>query len=719
MHVGLCDDAPDLMSLVAQRNPLVAARCVGVARLHDKPSGRALQAQWSAMLGDSQSRRRWVASQCLLHAGDISEEAGARLVDLALSDPEVVVRQVAMHALSGCACAATIECLVASLVAYDHKLAAAGFASNGAPPMPDPGASLWRLRSTQVVEALVQRWSSSTSEHGRTRVESLIATMDPDFVAEALARIERPEAEQIIRALPEWNYIGFLESRKIRDDERVRALAEASARDCRVRLREATVESLQHVLQSGTGEERAIALELLNEHGAVTVDQLFDAVLRDPSLRVESQAESILQALPQSVVSLRWEALMNETAWTVRFHASTDLEEDLVRFSTRWSELSRSLSGGGIGPDQALDYPTLSERSIHELALHGISADDFRCAPVDGGWLLEPVGENYRGGYYLVRTENGLAVIDAKLRPKLAVLGARLGDRAMPALERLFRENPPYARAALIEAWGMIGSDAAMARLAEHLNTESLDLGVVVAIGASRHPAATALLLNALEVMQVSEVDVDADAEARIRELTDRLVDRAAFEALHRLISALLDSAGGSRRVVAAQVLLAHARKTQQPFEDLAIRACSDANPRVRIAGMELLAKTQGPAGRAILLQSCIDEPVHGVWMVACESFRRACSDEDLLQLRDARNQADPCVHARVIGALAATGDDSVIPDLLEALNDPAIEVQRLAADGLRKLGACGDSPSDLVSPTRTDPVHSPRGEPSRPPSLP
>jgi HEAT repeat protein len=75
------------------------------------------------------------------------------------------------------------------------------------------------------------------------------------------------------------------------------------------------------------------------------------------------------------------------------------------------------------------------------------------------------------------------------------------------------------------------------------------------------------------------------------------------------------------------------------------------------------------------------------VWTEACASFRRVCEDDDLLRLRAARGDADRDTRARVVGTLGRIRDDTVIPDLYEALRDPDVEVRVLAAGGLRDLG--------------------------------
>lgn len=662
MHVGLAADSCELLSLMDERHPLVAARCVGAAGLHETPSGRALLQQWSALLCDRRPLRRWVACQCLLRVGNVDENTGERLVDLALSDPEMFVRQVAMHALSGCGRVQPVTRLVAALIAHE-----------GTAPFSDPGVNLWRLRSTQVVRFLLERWSApTTTDRDRMRIESLLATMDPDFVADALTRINEPAAEVALRALPEWNYIGFQPSRMIREREKARIASEGFHRKHRERLYQATVVELQQLLEAGVEDERRIALELLAERRALTVDDMFEVLRRDPSEQVRARAEAALFELPADVWCSRWEELMSDTAWTVRFHAPIEFEEDL-------------------------GYTELTDRWISELESHGISAKKLRCSPAKHGWLLGPVSasKDYENDvYHVINTGSQLAVMGASLRPRLALLGARLGERAMPALERFFEENPPYAQAALIEAWSLIGTDAAIERLAEHLEGEPLDLRVVAAVAASRHPSARALLLKTLEATACQDMEGGVDVEYRIRELTHMLVDLAAIDELHRLVGTMLDSPDGDRHIVAAHILLAHGTKTEQPFEDLAMRACGDANPRVREVGMKLLATTSDITAREILLRACVNEPVRDVWTTACESFRRACTDEDLLRLRGSRHAPDRNSRARVIGALALVRDDTVIPDLQEALRDPEGEVRVVAAEGLQNLGEVLSGPT-------------------------
>jgi HEAT repeat protein len=101
-----------------------------------------------------------------------------------------------------------------------------------------------------------------------------------------------------------------------------------------------------------------------------------------------------------------------------------------------------------------------------------------------------------------------------------------------------------------------------------------------------------------------------------------------------------------------------------------------------------------------------MNEQVREVWTAACESFRRACTDEDLLRLRGARHDPDQDTRARVIEALALIRDDTVIPDLQEALRDPEDEVRVVAAEGLQKLGEIlfGEALDGLTTAVRIAP---------------
>jgi glycosyltransferase involved in cell wall biosynthesis/HEAT repeat protein len=668
MHLGLNDGAPQLLDLVAKRHPLVAARCIGAAGLHDTPAGRVLLQQWAVLLLDPRPLRRWVACQCLMRAGNIGEDAGQRLAELAHSDPEPFVRLVAMHALSSCARVAPIAGLIATLVAYD------GTSSS------DPGTNLWRLRSAQAVRVLVERWSApATSDRDRARIESLLATMDPDFVDDVLARIEGSAAEATQRALPGWNhlgyYLGFQASRMIREQEKARAVAEEAERRHRERLSAETVEELQRLLKEGSEDERGIALALLHARAALTVDRIFD-VLRDPSPRVRARAETALLELPSAQWCEPWEERMSDAAWTVLFHVPAELEEEL--------------------------FFELPDRWLREFASRGISARELGCVPAEPGWLLEPVsvgGSLEKDVYRVIHAGDRLAVIGASIRPRLAILGAHLGERAMPALDRFFTEDPRSARAAVIQAWGRIGTDAAIERLRSQVLREPLDWKVVEAIATSRHSDARMLLLD---VLRATRAGMGVDVENRVRELTHILIDLGATEELRRLIRVMLDSSDAEQHVVAAHMLLAHGAEKEHPFEDLAIRACSDPDPQARVAGMKLLATTQDAAGREILLRACMNEPAREVWIAACAAFRRACSDEDLLRLRQARQAPNRDTRSRVIGALALVRDDSAIPDLHEALHDPDAEIHALAAEGLQKLGA-------PLPSTQRDPSHGDR----------
>ena len=667
MHVGLDHRASQLLPLVAERHPLVAARCVGAAGLHDTPAGRALLQQWAALLLDRRPLRRWVACQCLRHAGSIDEDAGQRLADLSHLDPEPFVRLAAMHALSSCARVTPIARLIAILVGYDGS-------------SPDPGANLWRLRSTQAVRALVERWSAPAApSRDRARIEQLLATMDPSFVDDVLARIENPAAEEARRALPGWihlgYYLGFQGNRMIWEQEKARTVAEKAGRRHRERFSAETVEKLQSLLKEGSEDERGVALELLHTRAALTTERIFDT-LRDPSPRVRARAENALRDLPADEWCAPWEERMRDARWTVLFHVPAELEEELF-----------------------FDLP---DRWIGEFASRGISARELGCVPVEHGWLLEPVGGSLdKDVYRVIRAGDQLAVIGASIRPRLAVLGARLGERAMPALDRFLTEDARSARAAVIEALGRIGTDAAIGQLAEHLRNEPLDWSVVAAIAASRHPDASKLLLEVLRATRISDPGMDIDAENRVNELTHILIDLGATEELRGLISVMLDSSDAEHHVVAAHMLLAHGAKKEQPFESLAIRASSDPDPRVRVAGMRLLATTQDAAVRESLLRACMNEQDHEVWSAACASFRRACSDEDLQRLRQARHATDRDTRARVIGALALVRDDSAIPDLHDALHDPDAEIRALAAEGLQRIGA--PPPSTQRAPSSGD----------------
>lgn len=365
-----------------------------------------------------QSVRRWVACQCLHRAGNIDEDAGQRLVELALSDPVANVKQVAMRALSACPCVRPLEQLVAALIEYE-----------GTSWLDDPGTNLYGLRSGLVVRLLIERRATATGRE-RARAEKVLATIDVEFVRDVLARIDSAAAKDALQALPEWDCIGIDARHFRRIAERARTVFEASRRGHIGDLSAATLEDLQRALQEGSEMERIVALELLDARQLLAVDRVFDVLLRDPSQRVRSQAEVILLKRPADVWAARWCALMNDSAWTLRFHVPIDLARDLRR-----GELSRSW--------------------IAALEAHGAEPKDRYCSSVRGGWLIEPggwSGEVYENDVFqVVNTGSQLAVVDAGVRPRLAILGARLGERALPAIDLFLDENPPYAQIAVLE----------------------------------------------------------------------------------------------------------------------------------------------------------------------------------------------------------------------------------------------------------------------------
>lgn len=654
MHLGLAAGASARLPAIADHHPLVAARCIGVAGLHDTPEGRALMQAWSAQLRHRRSVRRWVACQCLLRAGNVDEATAHALVELALSDPETNVRQVAMQALSACAHVRPLEALVTGLIAHDGNSA-----------FSDPGANLRRLRSAQVIGLLVdQRGLHPDGSRERTRIQRLLATMELEFVGDVLGRLPGAAAAEVLRGLPGWDFVGIDAQQMRHRAERVRAASERVRREHRARLAEASAADLEQVLRAGPEIERITALDLLDERKLLGVDALFDVMMRDPGTRVRSQARAALTRLPAEAWRARWEAAMADEAWTERARLPAALEAHLAP--------------GAMSPAW-----------LAALSAQGISGKNLACNTWQLGWLLSArswSGEAYERELYDVRRDGSeLVVHDLGARLRLAVLGGRLGDAALPALQRLIDEHVPYARTAVIPAWGEIGSDAAIALLAQQFLLNGLEARVVHAVAGSRHPAATRLLLDELGALPEPRHSDRLTGTSRIQAVTTALLSLGVADELYRFVAARLD--GEPERRAVAALVLACAADAKVVWHDLVLRACADGDPRVRRIALTLLATTPDAGARDLLLRACTTEPVREVWTAACETFRRVCEDDDLARLRAARGDADRDIRARVIGALAAVRDDAALPDLRDALADPDGEIRVLAAGGLQQLG--------------------------------
>jgi hypothetical protein len=102
----------------------------------------------------------------------------------------------------------------------------------------------------------------------------------------------------------------------------------------------------------------------------------------------------------------------------------------------------------------------------------------------------------------------------------------------------------------------------------------------------------------------------------------------------------------------------------------------------------------------AALLRSCIEETDRVAWARACEVFRAVCTDSELAQLRERRDDPDPATRARVIGALARLNELDVLDDLRAAADDADPAVRAAAVEGLCALDLTYPRTPEATNPT-------------------
>jgi HEAT repeat protein len=259
-----------------------------------------------------------------------------------------------------------------------------------------------------------------------------------------------------------------------------------------------------------------------------------------------------------------------------------------------------------------------------------------------------------------------------------------IGARALPALARALSDSEASAAIALAGLVGQVGGDAAVALLeplVESANT-NIAAAAISALGRTRHPSATGILLRELDagdewlrfarVGALGELGDVRAVPALEKLLNETLMEEAAATALEEIAS-----------VEAVTALAENLRDADGRFR-----------PRV-LAALVSLSEDERT------LPHAIQEHLR---RLAWRSFRQSADDATFADLLRMTATVDPMLRRASITALGWLGDDRAVPIIAEALSDPAfLKAARRALRNLateaQALNRILEADADLIAP--------------------
>jgi HEAT repeat protein len=241
-----------------------------------------------------------------------------------------------------------------------------------------------------------------------------------------------------------------------------------------------------------------------------------------------------------------------------------------------------------------------------------------------------------------------------------------IGAPALPALAEALSGGDASAAIALAGLIGQVGGSEAVALLEPLARSADTNIATaaISALGRTREPSATPLLLSALErenewlrfaaLGALGEHGDERAVPALERLLSEPLTEEAAATALEEIAS--------------AQALRALAENLRD--EDGRFR------PRV-LAALVSLSEDERPLPSAVQTH---------LRQLAQSMFRQSADDATFADLLRMTATADPQLRRASITALGWLGDDRAVPVIAEALADPAF--MKAARQALRNLSA-------------------------------
>jgi HEAT repeat protein len=258
------------------------------------------------------------------------------------------------------------------------------------------------------------------------------------------------------------------------------------------------------------------------------------------------------------------------------------------------------------------------------------------------------------------------------------VLAQVKDPKAVPALLSALTGEFYTVRARAARALGAIGAQEALQPLVKRLKDNELEVRVeaVKALGKFKLPATFDNMADLLLE--------DPQIEAR-QAATQALGETKAPEALPYLMLALRDPFWWYEREQAAEVLLDAIAGMGTLAVDELLEALTDSEMAVRRFAAKLLGRI-GDSRAIKPLGMTLYDTHFEVGATAAESLA-GFGPVGLKVLAEALHHPEAWLRQHAIAGLTLSGDQRIVPVILDMLNDPEREVQKQAIRSLGKLG--------------------------------
>lgn len=225
-----------------------------------------------------------------------------------------------------------------------------------------------------------------------------------------------------------------------------------------------------------------------------------------------------------------------------------------------------------------------------------------------------------------------LADPDAGLRARaVAVLGSRLGDRAIDIHAQMLRDSAPEVRVEAARSLGALGTP------------------------------------SALRAMVTATFDADPATREVITDTLAKLEFSRLFECLDEFMA--------SERIEARLAALWMLGKAQDPRAvQLLAASLSDPRPRVRAAACGALGRYSSEESRSAL-EDALHDRSEFARAAAVNALGKVGDPDSVPALQLLLRDPDPFVRRRVVLALGRLGEDEVVPELVEILAGDGDEV--------------------------------------------
>ena len=266
------------------------------------------------------------------------------------------------------------------------------------------------------------------------------------------------------------------------------------------------------------------------------------------------------------------------------------------------------------------------------------------------------------------------------IRGRVAEVLAEIKDlKAVPALLQALRGDFYTVRARAARALGAIGAQEAVQPLREALKDNELEVRIeaVKALGKFNLPETFDNMADLL----LEDVEIKARQAA-----AQALGETKHPQALPYLMIALRDPFWWYEREGAAEVLLEAIQGMRMMAVDTLLEALNDSEMTIRRFAAKLLGRI-GDSRAIKPLEMALYDTHFEVGATAAESLAEF-GPVGLKILAEALHHPEAWLRQHAIAGLTLSGDQRIVPVILDMLNDPEREVQKQA---IRSLGALKD----------------------------